>query len=295
MAARHKRSGMRLRHWERGTVDAQLKDGVATVRTQNVAGLWLNFSTTDEPRSIVIDGAKVVRPADEVVSFRKVKGAWQAVVWKPGKPGPQPDGSFGVTFTDPETGLAKKPDLQGPIDDAFMSSFVMVKPTGRPMNSKTAEWAEKEMKHATEHWRKQFRGDAPVKADTEITDADIKNSNLILWGDPMSNALLAKIADKLPIKWPDRGVQVGDKTYEAGTHVPVLIYPNPLNPAKYVVLNSGFTFREYDYLNNARQVSKLPDYAVIDITTPPNARYPGKVVRAGFFGEKWELLENDGK
>ena len=24
-------------------------------------------------------------------------------------------------------------------------------------------------------------------------------------------------------------------------------------------------------------------------------RYPGKVVRAGFFGEKWELLPDDGK
>ncbi len=44
------------------------------------------------------------------------------------------------------------------------------------------------MKHATDHWRKQFRGDAPVKDDTEITDADIANSNLVLWGDPMSNA-----------------------------------------------------------------------------------------------------------
>ena len=58
------------------------------------------------------------------------------------------------------------------------------------------------------------------------------------------------------------------RRYAADTHVPVLIYPNPLNPKKYVVLNSGFTFREYDYLNNARQVPKLPDYAVIDVTTP---------------------------
>ena len=85
------------------------------------------------------------------------------------------------------------------------------------------------------------------------------------------------------------------KKFAAGEHVPILIYPNPLNPQKYVVLNSGFTFREYDYLNNARQVPKLPDYAVIDITTPPNSRWPGKVVRAGFFGEKWELLPNDGQ
>ena len=134
-----------------------------------------------------------------------------------------------------------------------------------------------------------------MKKDSEITKDDIWDSNLILWGDPSNNAVLAKIADKLPVKWTDKGIILGDKTYNAATHVPVLIFPNPLNPKKYVVLNSGFTFREYDYLNNARQVSKLPDYAIIDITTPPNPRYPGKVVRAGFFGEKWELQKDDGK
>ena len=68
-----------------------------------------------------------------------------------------------------------------------------------------------------------------------------------------------------------------------------VIYPNPLNPEKYVVLNSSFTYREYDYLNNARQVPKLPDWAVIDLTTPPDARWPGKIAAADFFGEKWEL------
>jgi len=71
--------------------------------------------------------------------------------------------------------------------------------------------------------------------------------------------------------------------------VPVLIYPNPLNPKRYVVINSGFTFREYDYLNNARQVPKLPDYAVVDIDTPPSSRRPGKIVTAGFFDEHWDL------
>jgi hypothetical protein len=27
----------------------------------------------------------------------------------------------------------------------------------------------------------------------------------------------------------------------------------------------------------------------VDTTTPPNDRWPGKIVDAGFFGEKWEL------
>ena len=76
--------------------------------------------------------------------------------------------------------------------------------------------------------------------------------------------------------------------------MPVLIYPNPLNPRRYVVLNSGFTFREYDYLNNARQVPKLPDFAVVDVSVPMTSRAPGGIVTAGFFNERWQLPEVGG-
>ncbi len=90
-------------------------------------------------------------------------------------------------------------------------------------------------------------------------------------------------------------MELGTQKVDAAHHAPMMIYPNPLNPSRYVVLNSGFTFREYDYLNNARQVPKLPDFAVIDVSTPPNSRFPGKVVRAGFFDENWALQEKDGE
>jgi hypothetical protein len=33
----------------------------------------------------------------------------------------------------------------------------------------------------------------------------------------------------------------------------------------------------------------LPDWAVIDLNTPPNAIWPGKVVDANFFDEQWKL------
>jgi len=39
----------------------------------------------------------------------------------------------------------------------------------------------------------------------------------------------------------------------------------------------------------AWQIPKLPDYAVVDTTTPPDFRYPGKIVLAGFFNEAWQL------
>ena len=33
----------------------------------------------------------------------------------------------------------------------------------------------------------------------------------------------------------------------------------------------------------------LPDWAIIDLTTPPNPVWPGKVVDANFFDEQWKL------
>jgi pimeloyl-ACP methyl ester carboxylesterase len=272
------------RHWDQARVEGTRSARSVTAKTANVESMTVSFPAPVDAVSLEVDGTKLTLPgsagpADHAVRLRRDGEKWVPV----------------LPATAQRPVLAKKPGLQGPIDDAFLDRFVMVRPTGKAMNAAVGAWAEKELAHAMTHWRKQFRGDAPVTDDTKLTDEQVKNANLVLWGDPQSNAVLAKIADKLPVKWTADGVAVGDNTYDAGTHVPVLIYPNPLNPRKYVVLNSGFTFREYAQLNNARQVPMLPDYAVLDVTTPPNSRWPGKVVRAGFFGEKWELQSDDGK
>ena len=165
----------------------------------------------------------------------------------------------------------------------------MVQPTGQALSEQVGQWTAAEMRHAIDHWRRQFRGDAPVKNDSDITDDDISSSTLVLWGDPGSNTLLARIASQLPIRWDAQGVRTPEANYPADRYVPVLIYPNPLNPNRYVVVNSGFTFREYDYLNNARQVPKLPDWAIVDISVPGSSRAPGRIANAGFFGEQWEF------
>jgi pimeloyl-ACP methyl ester carboxylesterase len=269
-------------HWERARVDAEISDpNTVTIKTVNVTALTLTMPPglcpLDETRrpTVVLDGqsltaAPVLSDRSWTAHFRKEGSHWSAA-------GSADDGT-----------LRKRPGLQGPIDDAFMDSFLMVRPTGTPLNAKTGAWVTAEMAHAVEHWRRQFRGEARVKDDLDVSEDDIASSNLILWGDPSSNKLLARIAGKLPIRWSASALQAGARTYPADHHVPVLIYPNPLNPTRYVVLNSGFTFREYDYLNNARQTPKIPDYALVDISVPPSSRAPGGIVDAGFFDERWQ-------
>ncbi|MEO8131207.1 MAG: hypothetical protein ABI822_29190, partial [Bryobacteraceae bacterium] len=98
-----------------------------------------------------------------------------------------------------------------------------------------------------------------------------------------NNKLIAKIANKLPIQWKKGQILLDGKTYSASEHTLALIYPNPLNPKKYVVLNSGYTFHGEDFKGtNALLYPRLGDYAII-------RRSDNKVVAAGLFTDNWQL------
>lgn len=272
------------RHWTKAHVEGEMiDDNQVRLKTENVTALTLEappglcpLDNARKPR-VMIDGQELTAAA--VGSDRSWSAHFQRVgdSWKPVD---AVDGAF-----------HKRHGLQGPIDDAFMDSFIMVRPTGSPMSEAAGKWVDAEMKHAVEHWRRQFRGEARVTDDAHVSDADIASSNLVLWGDPKSNALLGRIAAKLPMQWDERTVKIGAAAQPAADHVAVLIYPNPLNPKKYIVLNSGFTFREFDYLNNARQSAKLPDWAILGTSQPADGHTPGAVTAAGFFNEEWKAAE----
>lgn len=254
-------------HWAEARVEAKLgADGVYHVTTQNLTQLTLKMPFAK--KGITLDGQPLALNSPQ--TFALVDKTWAA----PAAPAP---------------GLRKIHNLQGPVDDAFMEAFLFVRPTGPPQHPAVGAWVQAELARAVTQWRQQYRGDVQIKDDTAITEADMQRSHLILWGDPSSNAVLKKLAAKLPIAWTSTELKVKQQAYPSAHHVPILIYPNPLAAGKYVVLNSGFTFREYDYLNNARQTPKLPDWSIINIDTPPNSRTPGQIVAADFFDEAWQV------
>jgi hypothetical protein len=95
---------------------------------------------------------------------------------------------------------------------------------------------------------------------------------------------------KLPITWTKDKLVVNGAEYDAKTHVPVLIYPNPIDPRRYIVINSGHTFKEADLKGtNALLYPRLGDWAVIKPT--PTAKDPAayEVVAAGLFDENWQF------
>lgn len=255
-------------HWERARVEAEIREpGFLVIRAENVDAFTLEFGPAEFPfdaatkPTVTINGLPVQTMPCETdlswrVSFRRDGARW--------------------VMNAQDSGLRKRHGLQGPIDDAFLSRFLFVRPTGTAQDQSAHDWSLREMKFAAGRWQQIFRGEIRVKNDRDVTDADVAESNLVLWGDAGSNAIWAKIAGRLPV------------TAEANQAVQ-MVYPNPLNASRYVVLNSGFTFREESNTTNARQIPMLPDWAVVDITQPANARHAGKILKAGFFDETWQI------
>jgi predicted esterase len=260
-------------HWKDSRIDAQAKGEKVELTTINISRLRVTWPALMKGGSIIIDGAEVKIAKVPVTGADLIK---DGDAWRIAKP------------TD-DDGLRKRPGQQGPIDDIFNQAFLVVEPTGTSLNEKFQRWSAFEAAHFHERWASAIRGDLRVKKDSEVTDDDLRKYHVLLWGDATSNTLITKILPKLPITWDDKIITVGQKSFSAAEHALAMIYPNPLSPTKYVVLNSALTWRESNDRNNSLQNPKLPDWAVINFEIAPNQDVPGKIVATDFFDERWQL------
>ncbi|HEY2251382.1 MAG TPA: alpha/beta hydrolase-fold protein [Planctomycetaceae bacterium] len=184
----------------------------------------------------------------------------------------------------------KRHNLQGPIDDAFMQPFVCVRGTGTPWNADHAAWANWTLDRFAAEFDKWLRGKVQIVNDTDVRDELLLEKHMILFGDPGSNAVLARIAAQLPVRWTKTGIGVFGETYDAASHGLSMIYPNPMNPRKYVVINSGHTFHEADFKNsNAWLFPRLGDIAIQKFEKRDAGGFRETIVRADFFNNSWKL------
>jgi len=257
------------RQYERTTVSADRLSGGAEyeIATRNVARL--SVREMDKARQVQIDGQKLKLKGAGEVTLEKTAEGWK-VDRKPRVPG-----------------LHKTHGLQGPIDDAFLDPFLLVRPTGEPWNSAVNQQALRSLARFDRLWAKFFRGHPFVKDDKNVTDADMQNYHVVLFGDPGSNQLLARVVSKLPIKWTRETVKLGDKSYPAAEHFPAMIYPNPLNPSKYVVLNTGLTIADREY-NGDYGMPQWGDWAIVKVKEGSDVP---ELVKAGLFDELWHWVK----
>src|SRR5262245_4072512 len=108
--------------YQRAEVDATRTDDMKryTVTTKNVSRIRFQAPAA----SYTLDGQSVSGGANP--TFEKIAGKWTAA-------------------SAHATGLRKVHGLQGPIDDAFRDSFVVVRGTGQPWNAGSNDFARKRM------------------------------------------------------------------------------------------------------------------------------------------------------
>lgn len=263
------------RTYEKAVIDARFVDGSFDVRTENVR----RFELTGHPQvaevpSVTIDGAKVpclgVRNA-----FEKREGKWVSFDFaKADRALTTPDKSY---------------RLCGPIDDAFTRRFLVVEPVKQAWHNAVGDYTKAELVRFGAVWDRYFRGGI-VKTGPSSELLKIRY-DIVLFGDPQSNPLIAKVLPKLPITWTNDKLVVNGVEYDPKTHVPVLIYPNPLDKNRsYVVINSGHTFKEADLKGtNALLYPRLGDWAVIKPTPTDKDPAAYEVVAAGLFDENWQF------
>ncbi len=188
--------------------------------------------------------------------------------------------------------VRKRHNLQGPIDDAFMQPFVCVRGTGTPWSQAQHDWAAWTLARFERDFDKWLRGRVPIVDDTNLTDEQIANHNLILFGDPGSNAVLGRIIERLPLTWNPDAIVVNGQTYNPATHGVAVIFPNPLNPKRYVVVNSGHTMHERDFrASNSWLFPRLGDIAVQRFERQADGSYKEETLWADLFDNVWQLPE----
>lgn len=273
------------RHYTRAEIQLQFSESeaglLAIPSVKNITAFRLRASQLPAPvKAVRFPTGLVPVMGDGDLIFANGDGGWRQVASR-------------AEIAVPSRLGNKRPGVQGPIDDAYTTPFLCVRGTGTAWNPAVQAYADASLTRFAEEWRHYFRGELPIKVDTEVTDTDLRTKNLILFGDPGSNPWISLALPHLPVVWTRDTVQFGGQSYPASEHLPALIAPNPLVSAgdRYLVLNSGHTFREAE-LNKLNYLlfPRWGDWAILKVR-PINAASSADletVLSAGFFNEHWQ-------
>jgi hypothetical protein len=280
-------------HWKDSRIDAERSGNRVKLETKNVNFVSLLTPIEWSDFEYIIDGQSVGKRPSRPHPVKSFGPPRRAFVRSRGLLKENDRWRWQSLDGDTEYFTGRKtPGQQGPIDDAFLSSFVVVAPTGKSLNPAFQRWCESELQHFRDRWRALMRAELPEVNDTQFDIGSYRVNSVILWGDPESNSAIRQLRDRLPVKFSGKKWSLGGSTYDGNQFVPVCIYPSGgrrFDLTNYLVLNSGLTFREGHDSTNSLQNPKLPDWAIIDMSQPPDAKAPGRIHDADFFDEQWRL------
>lgn len=262
----------RIVRWgEKAVARAEVGDGnVINLVTANVGAVALG---PDIPG--VANPARV-----RVVSSRKVVGKVVGA-----------DGVIRLEFATrrgEKDGLRKSPVLCGPIREAYDGPFVIVCGT---LPGAVGDGERKSAVRIAREWMAYAKAVPRIMADGRVTDEQVAKYNLIIIGSPETNQVFRRMADKLPIRIEKDEYVLGKRRFPLQGNGLQFIFPNPLNPKRYVVIIHGAAWAPKVQANH--KLDFLPDFIVYsDKTVNDGTWFPTNgFLCAGYFDGNWRFAE----
>ncbi|NQT85981.1 NPCBM/NEW2 domain-containing protein, partial [bacterium] len=261
-------------------VEAEALEGnTFRVKTANVQEFALHLvpplAAKGKPVTVQADGKTWTGPvpADGWVRLRLQGDAW-------------------APSAEPKT-LHKTPDLEGPVQHAFMGSFMIVHGT-QGDDEQAKKVSREEARILADRWNRWARGKCRTKADKDVKPEDIEKHNLILVGDPATNSLVPRVMEGLPIRVEGNAIVFGAQRFEGDDLGMKVVYPNPLNPKRYVALFTGTTWRGVYQI--VGRFGNWFDWGILDgwhwqdfAVFDDQSYSPETFLAVGFFDNDWKL------
>ena len=253
------------------------EDGTIEITTENIHAFSVLKDDTLLAEGITgfaINGVPFdnIQLNTETTTLVNTKGQWQQTAFSPAP-------------------MTKKPGLAGPIGDIQYDSLLFVYGTLDPWEGTLAQRIIGHLKTPKSGMTVKWK----VKADVEVTEQDLQQHSIVIVGTPTGNALLNRIQSQLPIQVHDGAVVAGNRRFTGNRTAASFIYPNPLNPERYVLVHTGVSREAIYYTGHLPDM--IPDYVIYDAT---NWGYTEgyvlgddrSVLASGFFDRHWHLDAN---
>ena len=187
-------------------------------------------------------------------------------------------------------GTEKGPRIAGPAADIFTTPFAIVTGTSASDPEMKQMCAQKAEALAA-GWKNWQRVPARVFKDSELTDADAARYSLVLIGGADANLVTRKLASGIPLEISADHVKVGPRSFSAADARVQLIYPNPLNKQRYVMVIAATSAAGMYFVNANELMNVQFDFVIQDGRIPGAAGGSAAdlAVAGGWFNGHWEF------
>ncbi|NIM50740.1 MAG: prolyl oligopeptidase family serine peptidase [Gemmatimonadales bacterium] len=244
-------------------------DNRLEVTTEGLDGFTLYLAghphVTGRRVALTIDGQRLEAPAADSVAFSRRDGVWTPAAYA-------------------RTPGTKRPGLEGPMGEAVSSRHIYVYGTaGDPTEEALAVRRERAERAAEwSAYRGTFMGRVMVfprvAPDREVRPSDLEDANLVLFGTPATNSVIARYSDQLPMHLNEAAAE------EYG-----LVYVFPIG-SNYALVNEGRPWWDtgeagagfFGTAVPALQLANRQDYLLFNAAD-------GYTVSEGRFARDWRL------